>query len=554
MRRRDELVFVSYSHADAAWVQRFTVLLKPLLRTRRLRLWADTSLRGGDAWRPEIEAAIARSTAALLLVSGDFRRRTSSWITSSPRSSGRGVRLLPVLVGECLWQEEPALIDRQWPHDPRRDGPLGRDAGDPSRRDERLVAVCRKLVAALPGVAAAEPEPVTELAPVWRSWRRLSARRRGSLRGSGGPTRLRRPYALAALIEAVTASGTGAVGVTAEAASFGIHGQGGIGKSALAAALGRDDRIRCRSPWACSATLGERADVLAAQLDLLARLGSTAAPRTISDATARLRSELVARAFCCWSTTCGPTRPRTPSASPARRAACCTRHGISSVAAAVGTCEHPIGVLSAGEARAVAVAALGVGALPAVADRAFAEVGRVALAVALLAAAVRGGRSWDDVADALDHELDIYGDHPYANTFKAMQIAVATLPADLTRALLGLAVLPPETVVPVVVVTRYWAHVRGSHVDSSADLDLLAAANVLRRDGHGIGFHDLQHDFLLLHSAGLPTLHADLLDAYRALLPDGGDWWQLPPEEPYIGITSSRTCRGPASGEPSQRR
>ena len=84
----DELVFVSYSHADAAWVQRFTVLLKPLLRTRRLRLWADTSLRGGDAWRPEIEAAIARSTAALLLVSGDF-------LASELRHGSRAARARP---------------------------------------------------------------------------------------------------------------------------------------------------------------------------------------------------------------------------------------------------------------------------------------------------------------------------------------------------------------------------------------------------------------------------------------------------------------------------
>ena len=68
----EQLVFVSYSHADAVWVQRFTVLLEPLRRARRLRLWADTSLRAGDMWRPEIDAVIGRSAAALLLVSGDL--------------------------------------------------------------------------------------------------------------------------------------------------------------------------------------------------------------------------------------------------------------------------------------------------------------------------------------------------------------------------------------------------------------------------------------------------------------------------------------------------
>ncbi len=47
-----DLVFVSYSHsqADKAWVQRVQVLAKPLLRSKRLRLWVDTAIRAGDEW------------------------------------------------------------------------------------------------------------------------------------------------------------------------------------------------------------------------------------------------------------------------------------------------------------------------------------------------------------------------------------------------------------------------------------------------------------------------------------------------------------------------
>jgi hypothetical protein len=35
-----------------------------------------------------------------------------------------------------------------------------------------------------------------------------------------------------------------------------------------------------------------------------------------------------------------------------------------------------------------------------------------------------------------------------------------------------------------------------------------------------VGFHDLQHEYLLLHAPPLASLHAQLLDAYRALLDD----------------------------------
>jgi hypothetical protein len=209
------------------------------------------------------------------------------------------------------------------------------------------------------------------------------------------------------------------------------------------------------------------------------------------------------------------------------------------VLAAAGARLHPVDVLSPAAARALAAAILDVppADLPRTANRAFADVGHVALAVALLAAAVRGGRSWDEVAGDLRRDAGVFDDHPYANTFKAMQIAVAGLPAELADALLSLAVFPADTQVPIAAITRYWAHTRSRTAEQTVD-DLcgLAAANVLRFDGDAVGFHDLQHDYLLLHAPELTLLHAGLLDAYRALLPanDRDEWWRLPVGEPYI--------------------
>ena len=191
--------------------------------------------------------------------------------------------------------------------------------------------------------------------------------------------------------------------------------------------------------------------------------------------------------------------------------------------------------------------------LPAAADRAFEAVGHVPLAVALLAAAVRGrrvwgqaepgrdtglgGRSWEEIAADLVRDADVYGTHPYATTFRALHIAVAALPDDLRAALLGLAVFPPDSAVPVAAIARYWAHTRGRSAEETvADLDRLIAAEVLQRgaDTDTIGFHDLAHEYLLLHADALPTLHEQLLDAYRGLLDGSDQWWTLPLDEPYV--------------------
>ena len=245
--------FSATATTDAVWAQRLALLLKPVVVTGRLSLWVDTDLRAGQAWQDGIDAAIARSRAALLLVSAEYLGSEFIMTRELPALIEQRVRLLPVLVGDCLWRHVPSLARVQWLHDPGRDGPLDaiRRAG---RRNQRLRQICDRLLVEIPP-AAVSPEAAVVPAPVGMPdgpvevVESVSAVA-GRLVGVPGlPPGYAVRHELAELIAAVTATtGGGAVGVTGEVSPLGLHGQGGIGKSVLAAALARDEAIRRRFP------------------------------------------------------------------------------------------------------------------------------------------------------------------------------------------------------------------------------------------------------------------------------------------------------------------
>ena len=148
-----DAVFVSYSHDDQDWRRKFTQILAPLVRNRRLELWDDTHIPVGDDWRRNIDDGVRRAGAALLLVTGSYLASRFIMEEELPALVAHGVRLVPVLVEDCLWDQEPLLAAVQWAHDPGRDGPLA--AADPREVNGRIVRACRKLLEIAP--AAGQP-------------------------------------------------------------------------------------------------------------------------------------------------------------------------------------------------------------------------------------------------------------------------------------------------------------------------------------------------------------------------------------------------------------
>lgn len=170
-------VFVSYSHRDREWLERLQVHLKPLVQSGAIDLWDDTRIEAGDAWRTEIEQALAETRAAILLVSADFL--ASDFVAGSELPSllaaveDEGVRILPVILSASLFEETPQLNRFQAVNPPSR--PLiGMARVDQEALLEKVARTVLRIVSPPPADAA------------------------GSEASDGGPAATAPPFTLAA--------------------------------------------------------------------------------------------------------------------------------------------------------------------------------------------------------------------------------------------------------------------------------------------------------------------------------------------------------------------
>jgi WD40 repeat protein len=536
-------VFLSYSREDADWRERFLVVLNPLARNRGLELWADEYIRVGDEWRRAIDAALDRAAFALLLVSADFLQSRFIQDVEVPALRARGIRLACVLIGDCLWEESSTLASVQWAHDPRRDGPLGEDGVSARERTARIVRVCRTIAQLLDRehVETVNGEGVVSAADGAAT---TALEREVTLGPLHGVPELPPGYVardeLPALKGALAREGARSVGISGNVHALGLHGHGGIGKTVLACALARDEAVRRLFPdgvyWV---SVGERGDVAALQIELLARLGVDADDlRSIGEGLLRLRETLLERRCLLviddvWSSAAASAFD---AAGLESRVLYTTRD--PGVLAPLAADLSQIDALPERAARQLLANLSGtsVDALPGVASDVLAATGRVALAVALMGAAVADGtRSWKQMVDDLAIGQETFLDHPYADVFKALQVGLSACDDDLAAAYGSLAVYPPDTRIPLAALGRYWAHLHGASASETRDrIDALAARELLTSDDHSILLHDLQRDFLVLYADHPTLVHADLLAAYRRLVPVGAAWSALPPGEPYI--------------------
>ena len=101
-------IFISYSHKDEIWKDRLQEQLEVLALEGYFSVWDDRQIEPGDDWFAEIERELNQADVAVMLISASFLRssfiRTEEIPTLLRRRKQEGIRLIPLILRPCRWQ------------------------------------------------------------------------------------------------------------------------------------------------------------------------------------------------------------------------------------------------------------------------------------------------------------------------------------------------------------------------------------------------------------------------------------------------------------------
>lgn len=119
-------LFISYSRADMEdvdWLGRLKRYLAPLRRNSIVDAWDDSRIKAGQDWRTEIDNALKRAKAAILLVGPGFLASDFVMTHELPRlleaAATRQTRIFPLVVGFCAYERSELDIYQAF-NDPKR--------------------------------------------------------------------------------------------------------------------------------------------------------------------------------------------------------------------------------------------------------------------------------------------------------------------------------------------------------------------------------------------------------------------------------------------------
>jgi len=155
-------VFISYNHNDAKFMERLRVHMRPLERAQRVELWDDTKIMAGQQWRAEIDKALTRAKAAVLLISADFL--ASDFVADNElpllleKAESEGTLIIPVILSACRFPRDARLSKFA-----AINGPSTPLAELPVVEQEKIYdRICQRIESFGPPAAERDPGPLRE--------------------------------------------------------------------------------------------------------------------------------------------------------------------------------------------------------------------------------------------------------------------------------------------------------------------------------------------------------------------------------------------------------
>ncbi|MEU1183848.1 NB-ARC domain-containing protein [Streptomyces sp. NPDC005820] len=324
-----------------------------------------------------------------------------------------------------------------------------------------------------------------------------------------------------------------------------VHGMPGIGKTVLAAAVARDQRVRESFPdgvlWV---TLGRERDITHSQADLAGELGD--GDRAFAEpeqGTARLRTLLAARSCLLvvddvWSQ---EDLGAFDVLGPHGRMMVTTRDARAGVS--LDAVKYPVSALPEDLALDLLMKWAGQDADQERAREIVRACGRLPLALSMIGAMVRGRHDgWNNALNKL-RAADLASIHQYfpgyrhESLLKALQVSVDALPnAGVVSRYLDFALFTEDVAVPEAVLVTLWT-ADGLRPDlAQDDINLLVERSLVQRDDadRRLSLHDLLFDYVRAvrsETGDAQARHRRLVAAYRAKCPQD---WPSGPDDGYF--------------------
>ncbi len=148
MPQEPSLLFVSYSHKDAEFVDRIRVHLTPLVDWGQVELWVDKEkIASGDFWKEKINAALVGTAMGVALISADYLASDFIKTTEIPaflEAARKGAKIFALIVKPSLFQQTE-LAELQTVNDPEH--PL--IGADENERERVFVKLAQQIGMAL---------------------------------------------------------------------------------------------------------------------------------------------------------------------------------------------------------------------------------------------------------------------------------------------------------------------------------------------------------------------------------------------------------------------